>query len=377
MATLNFATGNSNVEGKVDYQITRTSTQYTISYEVFMRRKTSYVTKGNIKYTVYINNTNVDSKTKYYTITADKRWCSLCSGSKTYNLSALSTSTYSIGFESEDVSGADISAFDVKKTTTSGTVAAYATLAGKSTLSISFVQGENRFVLSGQIGADGNNNKSSGCDVYYTSDGSVPSKSNGVLISISGKANTKWSKTIDITKDEIIKAIAYTTAPYGGKEGEVATQQVYYYSPPYAPLNLAIVYNNKPTPKAEYSLNWDKPEDGYHNKVSKYHIDILINNNLSKQIETTNNSIKYLGSELSLKKGDTLQFTVYAIGESNYNNISPTSNSNIVTIISAGIIKIKIGGEWKEGQVWIKTEQGWKQATEVFIKNNNKWNSSI
>ena len=311
-----------------------------------MRRKTSYVTKGNIKYTVYINNTNVDSKTKYYTITADKRWCSLCSGSKTYNLSALSTSTYSIGFESEDVSGADISAFDVKKTTTSGTVAAYATLAGKSTLSISFVQGENRFVLSGQIGADGNNNKSSGCDVYYTSDGSAPSKSNGVLISISGKANTKWSKTIDVTKDEIIKAIAYTTAPYGGKEGEVAAQQVYYYSPPYAPLNLAIVYNNKPTPKAEYSLNWDKPEDGYHNKVSKYHIDILINNNLSKQIETTNNSIKYLGSELSLKKGDTLQFTVYAIGESNYNNISPTSNSNIVTIISAGILT-KMSTHWQ------------------------------
>lgn len=376
MATLNFATGNSNVVGKVDYQVTRTSTQYTISYEVFMKRKTAYTTSGNIKYTVYINNVNVNSKTKYYTITDDKSWCSLCSGSKTYNLSALLTSTYSIGFESEDSSDAGITAFDVAKTTTSGTVVAYAALAEKSNLSISFVQGDNRFVLSGQIGVDGNNNKSSGCDVYYTLDGSVPSKNNGVLISITGKANAKWSKSIDITKDEIIKAIAYTTAPFGGEAGEVVTQQVYYYSPPYAPLNLSIVYN-KPTPKTEYLLNWTKSEDGYNNKVSKYHIDILINNNLSKQIETTNNSIKYSGSELSLKKGDTLQFTVYAIGESNYNNISPTSNSNIVTIISAGIIKIKIGEEWKEGQAWIKTEQGWKQATEVFIKNNNKWNSSI
>ena len=45
--------------------------------------------------------------------------------------------------------------------------------------------------------------------------------------------------------------------------------------------------------------------------------------------------------------------------------------------MNAGIIKIKVNGNWKEGQVWIKNGGIWKEATGVFIKNNGKWNSSI
>lgn len=376
MATLNFATGNSNVEGKVDYQVARTSTQYTISYEVFMRRKTSYATSGNIKYTVYINNANVDSETKYYTITSDKKWCSLCSGSKTYDLEALLTSTYSIGFESEDVSGASITAFDVEKTTASGTVSAYATLAKESTLSIGFTDGENRFVLSGQVGADGNNNKSDGCKVYYTSDGTTPSEDNGTLISITGKAGTEWSSIIDITEDKIIKAIAYTTAPFGGEEREAEPRQVYYYSPPYAPEDLKITPDkSKPIPKATYTFSWEKSKDGYNNKVDKYCVKIQSNDKIIN-IETNDDYVEYSGKELLLKKGQTLSFEVYAQGESNYNNISETSKASI-KIVSAGIVKLKINGTWAEGQVWIKKDGGWKEASEVYIKSQGKWNSSI
>jgi uncharacterized repeat protein (TIGR02543 family) len=53
------------------------------------------------------------------------------------------------------------------------------------------------------------------------------------------------------------------------------------------------------------------------------------------------------------------------------------SDSISKTLESAGTANIKIGNTWKQGQVFIKLDGGWKEATSVFTRNANEWKESV
>lgn len=386
MAILKFTTGNPRIIGQIEYSLQRTDSQYTISYTVSMRRTSDSQpsVSGKIAYRVYINGVIIESATKYYHIDKIRdgyRWVKLCSGTKTYDLSALQSTTYTIGFDSQtQTTGVD--AFNVALTTSSAnTVSAYASAASGSTVNISFTSGESVFTLFGAVGKGGTNNAAQGCVVYYTTNGTTPSTTNGTSFTISGAQDTTWRKDISFNSDCIVKAVAYTIAPYGNVAGSVTTQQIYYYSAPSKPTNLNITYAQKPTIKATYTLSWNASNNGYNNVVDKYVGQVFVNNikrlDFVCDSQTLSTTYNFHNLSVKLNKGDVLQFKLYAQGKSAYNNISQTAQSPKVTVVSAGVIKIKINGNWTEGQVWIKNGGIWKEATEVFIKNNGKWNSSI
>jgi hypothetical protein len=50
--------------------------------------------------------------------------------------------------------------------------------------------------------------------------------------------------------------------------------------------------------------------------------------------------------------------------------------SNVYTVANAGILRVKTGGTWREGQVWVKVNGTWKEATSVHTKVGGSWKES-
>lgn len=80
--------------------------------------------------------------------------------------------------------------------------------------------------------------------------------------------------------------------------------------------------------------------------------------------------------------GDLIKFSVTAYtkyGE-NYtgNKVFKTSEatSGEYTIQNAGIARVKVNGEWKEGQVYVKANGSWHEAETVNIKTSSGWQES-
>lgn len=400
MATFNFKTGNANIDGKIDYSYTRTQTGFTVKYAVYMRRNNTYTgtpTNGTINYKFYISSSCLDEDSKYITISNNKAWCIIVSGSKTYALDTFTTGSFRVGFESTPNGDKPIAFKVTKQMSSSTSVPAYATYPSLSNLSVVYNAGDNYFTFKGTIGNNGKNNTVTGCKVFYTTNGQTPTASSPNFI-VSGKEKTSWVKKINISAlqgNQTIKARISTLAlvPLGNVDTpEDGTQSwtVAYYSPPYPLQNLNISYNtSRPTPNSTYTFKWKLREvecDGYNNYIGSYRIKIYVKGALKKTItlgesqtavEGKQREVELTGKELELQKGNELKFSVVAIGKSQYNNTSSEVFSSPINILSAGVAKIKTSNNWKEGQVWIKTEEKWVRSTGVYVKTSNGWKQSL
>lgn len=50
--------------------------------------------------------------------------------------------------------------------------------------------------------------------------------------------------------------------------------------------------------------------------------------------------------------------------------------SGVYTVCNAGIVRVKVEGTWREGQVWVKVDGVWEEATSVHTKVNGVWEES-
>ena len=399
MAIFNFETGNDNIEGKIEYSCTRTQEDFIIFYAVYMRRKNNYSgvpSNGTINYTFYINDSykNTGSKSEYE-VPNDKSWSEIVSGTKEYALDTFVASSFKVGFESTAGSNSS-SAFNVAKQMSSSIfVPAYATRPQPSGLNIVYNAGDNYYTFVGTIGNNGINNKTTGCRVFYTINGTVPN-SNSPSFTITGKEKTTWIKQINIPivqGTQTIRARISTLAPLGDvdtPEENTLTWNVAYYSPPYPLQNLSITYSTpRPTPSATYKFKWYLRKEecgGYNNFVGSYLIGIYVNDVLKKTITVEENNTKIegqkrilelTGEELGLQKGDILNFSGIAIGKGQYNNTSEKVFSLPITILSIGTAKIKTSSNWEKGQVWLKTKEKWVRSTSIYVKTSDEWKQSL
>lgn len=401
MAVFKFKTGSDFVKGEIDYTCTRYAGGYKISYTVYMKRTNSHSgtpSNGTIDYSVYVNGTAVNSGTKKgYTVPNNGNRAKIVSGTKQYTLDTFSTGSFTIGFSATKGTGSS-KAFNVSKQT-SGSVAvpAYAVRPSLSSLDIIYNPGDNYYTFKGEIGNSGSdNNKPTGCKVFYTTDGKNPT-SKSLNFTITGTEKTTWEKQMSIPQKEgtqTIKARISTLAPLGGVDTPEDKSQLWtvaYYSVPYPLQNLNISYNtSRPTPNSTYTFQWRSRIDGSagcNNPVVKYDIKIYVDNilketlNVDRGKEEKDGDTKTIirtGKELGLKKESKLKFSGRAIGSSAYNNTPISSRySSEIPIESAGVAKIKTFDGWKEGQAWIKTNDGWKRSTGVYVKTSNGWKQSI
>ncbi len=87
----------------------------------------------------------------------------------------------------------------------------------------------------------------------------------------------------------------------------------------------------------------------------------------------------FVPKTLGIKAGDSYKIVVYPY--SHYLDKNGDGSEALLSIqgteyseeTSKGIVRVKTAGGWVEGQVWVMTEGGWKQAEAIYAMTENGW----
>jgi hypothetical protein len=271
----------------------------------------------------------------------------------------------------------------------------------------------NTFTIKATKGADGENNKAT-LDTsslkwgYSSSYGNTYTNGETITLTPLGTSATR-----------IVYANAFTKATYGDGNGQAVSKAIKQYIGPSQPTGLKIAYNkNRFTLNENWTLSWNaataanpsSPVAGYRIRLyrkrgtgSWIKLPIYDKDGGMGHIQsaTNVNPIEYFwdrdGSSTSatvyteyydkdvipnypdILPGDIIKFAVtaytkYGTGEKLFKTSEAFSGE--YTVENAGIMRVKAGGAWKEGQVWIKTNGSWKEAESVHIKTGGAWKES-
>ena len=100
-------------------------------------------------------------------------------------------------------------------------------------------------------------------------------------------------------------------------------------------------------------------------------------------------SFNFNPKELGIKPGDEYEFRIYPYNvycshftHDEDENICGTDISALLTNdgtlssirkVPKGIVRVKVGEDWKEGQVWVMKDGQWKEAEAVYVMNEGTW----
>lgn len=103
-------------------------------------------------------------------------------------------------------------------------------------------------------------------------------------------------------------------------------------------------------------------------------------------------SVYFNPTELGIEKNDQIRVAVYPYTVYGSHVEDETDHESILsgTLLtgaglqsevenkSVGLVRIKVGtNDYREGQVWVKTSSGWKEACGVYTKTSSGWKESI
>jgi hypothetical protein len=288
---------------------------------------------------------------------------------------------------------------------------------GKGTVSITDNY-NNTFSITGKKGTGVNNTSSQTLSWgYSTSYGS--SVSNPNKLTITTPANAKRT----------VYAKGVTTATYGADATITTSKGIKQYVAPGKPgVPYIVQYDLGDRLTADISWDWcweaAKPAND-SSPVRGYRIRLYKNGTLVKGLSVnkstsgihylvkgsgTNEYIDYEGHDndvlntkkqlkienpaatFGFKAGDTVKLGLFAYSKNGLNeiqwsaggqwnnlfsgNATSQTNSSIYTIENKGIMNVKVGGSWKEGQVYIKVGGAWKEAQGVYTKVSGSWKES-
>ena len=262
----------------------------------------------------------------------------------------------------------------------------------------------NTFTITAKVGASGTNNKAGGPTNLkwgYNTNYSETYTSGGIItLTVSGTGKTR-----------AVYAKATTTAKYGSSKTKTASIGIRQYVGPNAPTGHKITYKkNRLTVKEDWTLSWSAPSinnecpiKGYRIRLyrkrgtgawTKLHIKNSSGTNLSTTAssgdiyydrEGTSTSIVIYPSKYTadIKAGDHIKFAVTAYtrygASSDGAQLFKTSEafSSEYTVQNAGVVRVKVNEEWKEGQVYVKVNDAWKEADVINTNVNGSWKDSV
>jgi hypothetical protein len=396
-SSVEFSTENPYIKGKIEHSWQRTTTGYTVSYKVMMRRTNNWngeETYGTINYTVYLNNKSIKSDETSFTVSNNRKWCTLTSGSKTVSLEASKSGNYTIGFSSSLPSWADAPlAFNVtKKNSSKVEIPVAMTNVGKSTLTL-VDTGLNSFKIECTTGANGVANEAKNSYVVYTTDGSTPDISkSGVSVIATGKSSGETYKTeISVDRSTTVRAFTRTIGSqpdtYSYKDSEVITLNVSYYEAPrWKSHTLTVTYEGVigrvswgDTTGTVEGFLCEIYKEGSNTPITTY--------KASQKQKTLSFSHKDPSADVNLigliVDGDKI---VIKVRPYRYygDNTTPLYGdwliSGDVHAVNQGCLWVKTTAQtnsWKYGKVYVKTEDGWVRAKGLYAKTQQGWNESI
>lgn len=330
----------------------------------------------------------------------------------TYSNSSISATTTSVSVP-VGVGWADYSG------TKRGTITFYLSIpeyhgtVGKGTVSITDNY-NNTFTLKGTKGASGINNPSTGPTLkwgYDTRYSNTFTNNSNIALTIITNSQT------DAIRPVYAKSI--TSATYGNDQTAFAQLDVRQYVGPSAPGKPVISYSkNRLTTKENWLFTWtsatktndSSPVKGYRIRLyrKRGNSDFVklpiyssdgsylsakvassgdiyydrAGNHLSVYIYPAYYSKDIHPDDPDILPGDQIKLAVSAYtqyGKDNTGNqLFGTGEvfSDVSTIQNAGIMRVKVGGAWKEGQVYVKVGGVWKEAEVVQTKVNGDWKES-
>lgn len=286
----------------------------------------------------------------------------------------------------------------------------------------------NSYTIKGTRGADGTNNPVVSATLKYTNSSgnttSVNFSDNDIAKIVFFTPNPTY--TSDATRSvtaEVTTVGTYNTTIVS------TTENIKQYVGPNAPTNLKISYNkSRLTLKENWTLEWAEPTTNNGCPIKGYRIRLyrklqggniwtplpIYKSNGSTEHVTSNTATtptdyywdrdgtetsvtiytEYYLNKKMISPGDAVKFTVIAYtkygkdydGTATNNSKSPlcfysegTASSEEYeeyVVQNAGIVRVKVNDEWKEGQVYVKAGNTWHEAETVNIKTSSGWKES-
>lgn len=264
----------------------------------------------------------------------------------------------------------------------------------------------NICTITGTLGKSGKHNKLLSATLYHTIDGSNPMSSNTVTVTdLEPVDGNSFSKTINITRAITVKARVVCRFLYN-TESATDEKSVTYWALPNAPgkpeLTEGSFKNKRLTIRQDWHWQWAAPADGkdpagyriylFKNNAAITGIAAGANNTLIKGSGSTNyidrdsssTRLSFDPTDFGFKAKDTVKLGIYAytkngIGEKLFNgrgNANAQVVSDVYTVENAGVVNVKVGNAWTEGQVYVKANNEWKEAETVSVKTSNGWKES-
>lgn len=259
----------------------------------------------------------------------------------------------------------------------------------------------NTFTITAAKGADGTNNPAgslSNLKWGYTDEyekGAFTS-GNALTLARDGDANTRT-----------VYATATTGATYGA--ASVATKYVgiNQYYPPNAPTRPALTEDSKKNDRVTIQQPWtfewtctpavkasNSAIQGYRLYLYKWMgtgkdaatINMCDSNGGSlcnlwdgayyrAQAASNGTSLTFDPKKSGIKPGDELTLRVQGYSfDGNSNRLySADAYSGYFLVENAGIVRVKYGSNWHEGQVYVKHNGNWLEAQAVYVKHGGNW----
>lgn len=81
----------------------------------------------------------------------------------------------------------------------------------------------------------------------------------------------------------------------------------------------------------------------------------------------------FIPKALGILPGDSYQFRIYPYSHYEGALISTQGTDSGIIDVPKGIVRVKTATGWVEGQVWVMTESGWKNAEVIYTKTADGW----
>lgn len=275
----------------------------------------------------------------------------------------------------------------------------YYTAVGKGTVKITDNY-NNTFSITGTQGANGTNNKATGYSIkwsYNTNYDQTVSNPNALTI------NTATDAT------RTVRAKITTTATKGSSSTNTGSEVIKQYVAPANPGKPVLSYSkNRLTIKENWSYSWtaasqinsSSPVTGYRLILYKNGVSIAIKGSSGEVVPGALRStagtwywdsnykvngkptLNIYPAHYGFVPGDKIKLLVKAYTQNGKNNdgtkmLSSTwISSDELTVQNAGVVNVKVGGAWSEGQVYVKVGGAWREAETVQTKVGGNWKES-
>ena len=143
-----------------------------------------------------------------------------------------------------------------------------------------------------------------------------------------------------------------------------------------------IEFEHKPASAEDFQyltgLAWVDGVDRYLlKKTDDSNIEVYLENP-APDADKTPTEFYFNPKHLGVKPGDEYQITIYPYSHFEGALLAAEGTEPKNGKVPKGIVRVKVSKDsWAEGQVWVMTDKGWKEAESIYTRTNSGWTEAV